>query len=235
MRHVNTFFMVTGAIGMLLTLLASSKNRRAGRRAYWGGALLTSISAFFIAYPPDWKSGIAFSGFSCFLMVFTAYHYTPYIKIRGKIYAFYVTDSQPDPSPDGTPPPGSDDPDHDPAPDSYGGMATAKKTWWQGVFAMGLCVFCVIVTDKDKPWWLAPTAAAFVIAAAVCLGYGDASWGYPIARGQRLQFVIIAIITLGVFPLLYLPGYAAGKRWPLRRKKSMEYQAHPRLQKKYPS
>jgi len=231
MRHVNTFFMVTGAIGMLLTLLASSKNRRAGRRAYWGGALLTSISAFFIAYPPDWKSGTILSGLACFLMVFTAYSYTPYIKIRGKIYAFYVTDSQPDPSPDGTPPPGSDDPDYDPAPGSYSGLITASKTWWSLVFAMTICV---VILDTTKPWHDALSAGILLVFATVA-GYSDASWGYPVARGQRLQFVIISLITACVFTVVYFAGYAAGKRWPLRRKKSMEYRAHPRLQKRYPS
>lgn len=222
--------MVTGAIGLLLTVLASSKNRRAGRRAYWGGALIASISAFFVFYPPDVKAGIAFSLLACFLMIFTAYSYTPYIKIRGKIYAYTVRDSVPDPSPDGTPPPGIDDPGYDPAPDSYGSLATAKKIWWSMVFAM---VICMGTIDTTRPWHTA-ISVCLVVFFAIGFGYGDASWGYPIARGQRPQFVIIAIITVGVFTVLYFAAYRAGKRWPLRRKQSMEYRAHPRHQRQYP-
>jgi hypothetical protein len=98
-RHANTFFIVTGVVGLLLTVLASSKNRRAGRRVFWGGTLLASISAFFISYPPDWKSGVLLLLFVSGMTVFTAYFYTPYIKIRGRIYAFHIDDSRPDPGP----------------------------------------------------------------------------------------------------------------------------------------
>lgn len=216
---------------MLVPILAPSNNRRAGRRIFWSGFLLAAVSAFFIAYPPDWKSGTVWSLLACFLMIFTAYSYTPYIKIRGKIYAFYVKDSQPDPTPDGPPPPGSDDQKDDPAPDSYSGLLTASKTWWSLVFAM---IICVVIIDTTKPWHDALSAGILLVFATVA-GFGDASWGYPVARGQRLQFVIISLITACVFTVVYFAAYQSGKRWPLRRKQSMEYRAHPRHQKRHPS
>ncbi|WP_236054827.1 hypothetical protein [Mycobacterium sp. SM1] len=163
-------------------------------------------------------------------MIFNAYHFTLYIKIRGKIYAYYVTDSLPGPSPDGTLPPGAGDPDYDPAPDSYGGTATAKKTWWSGVFGM---VILVVAIDLAKPWHTAMLVGAVVVFAPG-YGYSDASWGDPVARGQRLQFVIIAIITAGVFTAFYLAAYRAGRRWPWRYKRSLEYRAHPSHQKRWP-
>jgi hypothetical protein len=224
-RHVNAFFIVTGAVGLLLTVLASSKNRRAGRRVFWGGALFASISAFFIAYPPDWRSGVLLSLFASGMTVFTAYAYTPYIKIRGKIYAFHIDDSRPDPSPGGTPPPGSDALDYDPTPDAYSGMGltTAGKMWWLMVFVMGGCAFNVVAYFhfREDPWIL-PLSAAFIVVGGVGFGYfGDASWGYPIARGQRVQFVIISMATLGVFTILYLGAYYAGRHWPWRNKRSI--------------
>jgi hypothetical protein len=44
--------------------------------------------------------------------------------------------------------------------------------------------------------------------------------------------VFLAVVTAAVFPVLYVAGYTAGKRWPLRRKDSLEYRAHPRHQKR---
>ena len=69
-----------------------------------------------------------------------------------------------------------------------------------------------------------------IVFLAVAMGYGDASWGYGIARGHRVQLVIAAIVTVGVFAALYMAAYQTGKRRPSRRKQSMEYRAHPRHQ-----
>lgn len=57
--------------------------------------------------------------------------------------------------------------------------------------------------------------------------YGDASWRYPIARGQYIQFGVASVITAGSFALIYLTAYYIAQRRPLRRKQSMEYQVHP--------
>jgi MFS family permease len=228
------FFIMTAIAGALLPILAPFNNRQAQRRFFWTGLLIATVSAFLVAYPPDWKSGIGLSLFAAFIMLTNAYFSTSNIKICGKIYAFNVSDSLPDPSPDGTPPPSSNDPDYDPAPDAYSGETTAKKFWWLTIFVMAMCVLCVIIRADDKPWWMAPVMGAMFVFGAISLGYGDASWNYPIARGQRIQFIIVSLITAGVFTLLYFGAYQAGKRWPLRRKQSMEYRAHPRHQKKYP-
>lgn len=161
--------------------------------------------------------GIGISVFGVGWMIVTAYVYTPYLKIRGRIYAFHVPDSRPDPLTARTSLPADDDPNYDPAPDSYGGLTTARKAWWVFIFVVALCVFNVVVriVEKDNLWIAAIAAVIFVIFAVV-LGYGDAIWGYSVARGQRIQFGIISIGTLGVFTALYLGGYFAGKRWPLR-------------------
>lgn len=170
--------------------------------------------------------------------VFTAYAYTPYIKIRGKIYAFHVEDSRPDPSSNGAPVPGSGDPDYDPTRDAYSGLGltTAAKMWWLMVFLIGGSAFNVVayLHFREDPWIL-PLSAAFIVFGGVGLGYfADGSWGYPIARGQCLQFLIISLVTLGMFTILCLGAYYAGKRWPWRNKRSSEYMANLRHQKRYP-
>lgn len=121
------------------------------------------------------------------------------------------------------------------APDSYGGLTTAKKFWWLAVSAVAILAFSIIgyLVDKEKVW-LAAVSSVIIVLAAIVLGYGDASWGYSIARRQLMQFGIISVITAGAFTVLYLCAYYAGKKWPLHRKQSMEYRAHPRHQKRYP-
>lgn len=135
---------------------------------------------------------------------------------------------------DGTPAPSTDDPDYDPAPDSYGGSVTAGKLWWLMIWGVTMCVGCIVIPAADKPWYLVPGGAGALVLIALGYGHQDASWGYGIARGQYVQFGIIAILTAGVFTVLYLAAYAAGKRWPLRRRSSVEYRAHPRHQKMGP-
>jgi hypothetical protein len=234
MRHLNIVFIVTGAIGILLPMLAPSNKPRLERRFFWAGFLLASISAFFIFYPPDGRTGVIFSLLACFTMLTRAYMSTSYIKIGGKIYAFHLSDSRPDPSPDGAAV-DREDLDHDPAPDSYSGLATPGKTWSLLILGIAICSLNVViyVLNKERPV-LAAVMAAVLVGLAVLIGYGDSIWGYSIARGQRIQFFIISIITAGVFTVFYLGAYFAGKRWPWRNKRSLEYRAHPRHQKRRP-
>jgi hypothetical protein len=227
--HTLIFFLL--AIGFLVVTVVPSfivnRGRSWERRVFWSGVLGVTVSVF-VAAIPYWAQAVGMALFSLAFMVAGAYAYTPFIKIRGKIYAFWVADSRPDPAPDGTAAPGSDHPDDEPAPDSYEGLVTARKHWWATVFTVVFCQGCVLAGVIDKTWWLATVGAAGLVVASAGYGYLDASGGYPIARGQRLQFVIAAVITAGAFPLLYLAGYHTGKRWPLRRK-SAEYGAHARL------
>ncbi|EUA42306.1 putative membrane protein [Mycobacterium xenopi 4042] len=234
--HTLIFFIATLvclAVAVLPPLFLK-RDRSWERRVAWSGTGGAALCAF-LASVPDWKLGIGLSLFIWGMTVFTAYFTTPYIKIRGKIYAFHIQDSQPDPSPAATAPPGIDGRDYDRAPDSYGGSVTAIKLWWLGVPTTAMFAFGVVgyFIDKEKPW-IAAAGGAVIVLAAIGLGHGDASWGYPVARGQRVQFAIISIITLGVFTVLYLIAYRAGSRWPLRLEQSFEYRAHPRHQKRYP-
>jgi hypothetical protein len=106
--------------------------------------------------------------------------------------------------------------------------------WWAQVFSVPLFGCMLLIQAPDKPWWLTPAAAAALVLASAGFGYIDASQGFPIARGQRLQFVILAVITAGAFTLLYLTGRQAGKRWPWRRGRSDDYGAHARRSENTP-
>jgi hypothetical protein len=173
-------------------------------------------------------------------MTVMAYVATPYIKIGDNIYALTVSLSRPDPpdahtaesDPAGAPDARKADPHFDPAPDSYSGLLTAATMWWMLV---GLAVIAAVnayayLFSDGKPL-VAAVGTGFLALLAIGTGYGDASWDYPIARGQRLQLGLASLITAGGFALVYLTAYYTARRRPLRRQQSLEYRAHPRHQK----
>lgn len=174
-------------------MFAPYKNHAVGRRMFWAGILIGSVSAFFIAFPPDWKSGGLLSLLVAVLMLMTAYFSSPYLKFGDKVIAFSSSDA-------GTSA-------HDAA------FTSARKLWWLMVPAMALCAFNIgqYVVARENPR-LAVLMALVVVAVAIVFGYGDGRARYSIARKQLPQFVIVSIITVGVFTVLYLGGYAVGKQ-----------------------
>ena len=105
-----------------------------------------------------------------------------------------------------------------PMPDLRRGPASAKTSWWLYVVAVAMCVCGAVLAAHDKPW-LSYVCSILLVVIPIFYGFFvDGSWGHPIARRQYVQFGIIGLITAGVFPILYLVGYYAGRRWPARRK-----------------
>jgi hypothetical protein len=229
---VNPVFAVTAILGVLLPLLPT-KSPRAERRLYWTGAVIASVSVFFALYPPDWRGGLGFAGVFAAGLTLRAYMSTSHIRIAGRTYAFNVSDSDSDDAEEESPT--SRDPSYDPAPDSYAGLATATKTWWLFALVLTGCAFIVaiFVTQREGPWY-ALGAGATIVLVAVLAGHQDASWGYRVARGQLVPFAVAGVVTLGTFTALYFLASAVAKRWPIRPKGSMEYNAHPHLRKKFP-
>ncbi len=229
----NVFFVLLVACAVVALAQQYVKyGRSLQRRIYWGSALLGAAAAF-LAFYPDSKKGIGMGLFFMGAMIVAAYAYTPYIKIGGKVRALTVQDSQPDPdenAPQTTT--AVSEGDRDPAPDAYSGLLSATKMWWLLVPLLIISTGNVYAFASGRgDWWVAAIGLAFLVFLAVTMGFGDASWGYGIARGQRVQFVIAAIVTVGVFAAIYLAAYQIGRHRPLRRSQSMEYRAHPRHQK----
>ena len=94
-------------------------------------------------------------------------------------------------------------------------------------------IVAIFVTQHQGPWYALGASASMAIL-PLLTGHQDSSWAYRVARGQLVPFTLVGVTTLGTFTALYLIAYAAGKRWPLRPKGSMEYQAHPSLRKQFP-
>jgi hypothetical protein len=225
--HLLVFFAIALiCLGITLLPLVRPMERSQARRVYWGGTAAAMIFAF-LALLPDWVSGVVFAAAVLVGMTIGAYFTSPYITIAGKVRAFHTYDSQPD-RPQGAAKPVG--PTYTRESDEYGTGVTAAKMWWLLVPAMALCSGYLAVSLGDGTGLrLVILAAAAVVLIAFAFGYlTDGSWGYRVARGQYPQFVLIALLTAGVFALVYLPAYAAGRQWPLRTKKSLERPAPPR-------
>ncbi|MEZ0358744.1 hypothetical protein [Mycobacterium sp. SA01] len=226
-------FMALAFVGLVVTAgaLWSKRGLSAERRIFWCGVLVSGVSAF-IAALLNWKVGI---GLLLLLVVgwcVAACFGTSVIKVGGNVHAFDIDESAAESgllSDDGRP---SGDPERDPYPDAYGYGATAVKVWWAMVGVVLVCagnvVMSVLTARVD---WISYAAAGALVVYALGLGYGDASWSYRVARGQYFQFALAGILSAGTFTALYLAAYAAGRRWPLRRKESLEYRTHPRHRK----
>lgn len=222
------FIVLAGCVAVAVIQQFFDHSRSSQRRVYWTCTGLGAVAAF-LAIPEDTPKGIGVAAFFVGVMSVAAYAYTPYIKIGGKIRALAAQT----PDPDDTSAESTTG-QHDPAPDAYSGMLTAPKMWWILVLLMLISAGNTYAfATGDGEWWVAAIGIAFLVFLAVATGIGDASWGYPIARGQRIQFVILVVVTLGTFTVIYLAAYALAKRRPIRSKHSLEYRAHPDLREKY--
>ncbi|MCX8564862.1 hypothetical protein OS122_28675 [Mycolicibacterium mucogenicum] len=182
--------LVPAFVGLAMMLLAVFRSSESSHRIFWIGAAVTTISAFFIGLPRGWRSGLGGSTCVVAAIVFTAYLYTPFLNIRGKIRTFYSDRRQP-----------------------YGAGVTTPKAWWQLLLAVAIFMYPVFAfaTGRGGP---GPTtvSAGVAIAAGISFGYRDRFLHNSIAAGQRVQFALVSIITLGVFPICYLGAYYASQR-----------------------
>jgi len=212
-------FVILAFVGLAATqlpLVCRDRGPGFGRRCYWLGTAGAAV-CIVLAAAPNWLGGLGFSLFTVVAMTVGAYFTSSYIAIGGRILAFHTYDEHPETGRRGEPMSGE-----------YGTGVTAPKAWWLLVALTGFCVFSVLVNYAD------PRSVRYALIAAVLvplfgfgLGLVDASWGYRVARAQRVQFVLIAVITAAVFTNAYGVGYAVGMRWPFRPKSSLERSAEP--------
>jgi hypothetical protein len=222
------FIVLAGSVAVAIIQQFFNHSRSSQRRVYWICTALGAVAAFG-SIPDDLPKGIGLAGFFVGVMLVAAYAYTPYIKINGKIRSLGLQTPDPEDVLDE-----ATVRQHDPAPDAYSGGLTAAKLWWILVPLMLIsAVNTYAFVTGEGEWWVAAIGMAFLVFLALTTGLGDASWGYPIARGQRIQFVVLTIVTLGTFTAIYLIAYAIGKRRPVRSKHSLEYRAHPDLREKF--
>ena len=250
--------LIISSIAVVLMPYAGLR-RSVERRIFWCMVPAVSVAGALSTYP-TWDHATLFAVFPVLVMMFGAWAYTPYIKIGGTIYALNLKDRRPDPEDETDRDINSgsaynqldfdeeDDAatdfgeapvkyhaatDFDSAANSYSGMLTPGTMWWVmvglSVIAAGN-IYAYIFSDGKAP--VAIVMAVFVGLLALGTGYGDASWGYRIARGQPHPFILASLVTAGGFAITYLAAYYTARRWPPRRAQSKEHRAHPRHQKR---
>lgn len=192
------------------------------RSPFWG--LGGAFSGFwFVAMLPDWKSGLEAAVVFGMWFVGLAFLRTPFLKIRGRIYAARWRHRQAESTDDDS------ETGRDRIPDSYDGSAPAGQTWWWLVVGYLVCLGAILGDFvAHNIHYVGIPVAIVAVYMPLYLGYWDASWDYPVARGQQNQFAMLTLMTAGIFAALYFAAFQAGMRWPWRPKRSMEYRAHPR-------
>ncbi|KUI04166.1 hypothetical protein AU189_16120 [Mycolicibacterium acapulense] len=192
------FFMLTAFGGLAAAILAGWLPPDIGRIVYWTGAVVTTVSVFLMAYPPDWQEGLLMALFALGAITFVAYFWTRFISIRGKTYSLFA------------------DPD---TIDDYGLGLTPAKTWWLTVFAVVILVGggASFVAD-GAAFWVPVGMGSIILFSAFSLGYRDALAHRPIAAGQKVQLTLVTVLTLGVFAIVYLGAYKAGARRTAERR-----------------
>lgn len=195
------------AAGIVVSCLAIPLQRK--RRIYWSLSVLSAALAFLAAYPRI-KLGLGLAAFMFGVMVWSAFYYTPYIQIRGKVYAFHSFDANADSKETRTPSAtnrrrlGFED-----------WLATARGVWWfvaaiwlvfDASIAGSLLRRGAISNDGQDRIWFA-SFLIFLVLFGVALGFIEAVSEYPLAQRQTLQFVIATISSAGLFAAFYLTSY----------------------------
>lgn len=157
-----------------------------------------------------WKTVVIFGVGMGSILLFYTYFQTPYIVIRGRVRSFRTPPATPDPS--GQP---SDEPPQPPPRDSYPGPVTARKAWW--LFTVLVAFFGVGGAAAGWDSHMLPAAGLICILAFIG-GIDDATRKLPMARGQKVQALIIAAVSVVMFflpPALYIVGYSIGTKRPM--------------------
>lgn len=182
------------------------------RRIYWYLAGLTMLFAVLAAYP-DPATILAAIAVMLIATVGWAYAHTPYIRIHGTIYAFQPIHKN------------AESEGESAKLQRHERIATPPKIWWI-IAGFGLA-FDVAVCSSYLPGReefgfqnnreLILYMLGFCLFFAIGMGYGEAKFRYPIAQGQRLQFLIASISSAGLFAVLYLSAYQLTSRASRRR------------------
>ncbi|PRI13167.1 hypothetical protein [Mycobacterium shigaense] len=191
-------------------------DRRRARKIYWLGWLVNAVCFSVGALTQGWQPSLGFGLLCVFVAVFYAYMRTPYVKIRGRIYAISNIDSQPDPPLGET---ANTEPMRTDSDPTDFGSVSAPKVWWTLV-----ALTILVAANVYFFGWPAQAilGTAFLTLVCAAAGVDDATRKLPIARGQYVQAGIAAVVSflLWLAPCIaYLFGYAIGQRWPMGRGK----------------
>lgn len=199
---------VTLAVSAIPVFIELEEHRR--RWVYWGAYLSgTLLMAVALSYR-GWRvsAEVCVAGI-CIAVCFAFFYDRSLIKIGGREISYMLphqraetgdmTDAQQPAAP--------------PA-DSYLGAVSARNHWWVVAIGTGVLSYDVYLFGRA---WQSALIIAFAVACAALSGSDDGRRGLPTGRGQKVQFAIASLASVGMFtlPLLaYLAAYFTAKKWP---------------------
>lgn len=178
-------------VGLVVMVVAAFRDDPAtAARIYWTGAAITTAAATLIGIPRGWSGALEGLLLSVCLILLCTYVRTPYLNVGGKTRTLFSAE---------------------PAP--YGMNLSTPKTWWLLVVVAIVFMYPVLafVDDGVRDWKLVANVSGTVLV-GMRFGYLDRLLGNPITTGQYIQFALISILTVGVFPVGYLAMYYGGRR-----------------------
>ncbi|UCZ60072.1 hypothetical protein [Mycolicibacterium phocaicum] len=191
-------------LGLVAMAVAAFRDDPAtAARIYWTGAAITTAAATLIGIPRGWSGALEGLLLSVCLILLCTYVRTPYLKVGGKTRTLFSAEPEP-----------------------YGMNLSTPKTWWLLVVVAMVFIYPVLalIDDGVRDWKLVAYVAGTVLV-GMRFGYLDRLLGNPITAGQYIQFALISILTVGVFPVGYLAMYYGGRRLIA---KSVGYGQHSR-------
>ncbi|WP_199254048.1 hypothetical protein [Mycolicibacterium mengxianglii] len=191
-------FSIAAVLCLLLPVITVGSERGLGwqRKVYWSSTF-GSAACVFVASLPNIATGLIFVVFVLFITTLRAYFSSQYIKIGGHVIAFHsATEIRPRPGRSGEL--GTDEP--------YSPTVSAARLWWLQTVGVGVIgagnMWKYVVDREDLRYGI--LGLGIVVAAAVLSGVGDAMHLQRIARGQHVQFAILSLASVGIFPVLYV-------------------------------
>lgn len=173
------------------------------RRLHWVGAVIIVAAMSFAVWPRGRMYALNTGVGMAAMCVLVTYVRTPFLRMGGKTRRLFS---------DG--------------PQAYGWSLTTPKVWW--LFALAAVPFSVPVydfTDQRYPVLVLSAYIAFMLSVGARFGYLDRLLDHSFAARQYVQFMLVSISTLGLFPAGYLAMYYGRQDWIT---KTAAYERHSR-------
>lgn len=196
-------FAVAAVICLLVpvAIVGTKRDLSWQRKVYWSSTF-GAVACAVLASLPNLLTGALLGLLAVFLMVIRAYFATQYIKLGTRVIAF---DAPPAATGRGNGAAGSVDAE------PYSPTVSARKLWWLMAVAVGSIgtgnMWMYVATREDLRWGL--LGLGIVVVAALLYGAIDAMHQQRVARGQILQFVILSVVSAGLFAVCYLAAHAS--------------------------
>ncbi|MBI3226811.1 MAG: hypothetical protein HYZ39_17335 [Mycolicibacterium cosmeticum] len=70
----------------------------------------------------------------------------------------------------------------------------------------------VLAIAGERSWALPLTGLVLLLALTLLLGISDGRGGFPVARGERAAFAVLAVLSAGTVLVPYLPAYFGARQ-----------------------